>query len=365
MNIKRFFVDYMPVLSLLLYVFYDQFPGNGTLPLMLGTFFSFPSLLFYLFCRRQPYQVKCFTLLCFLGCLMLFFIGPLNRRDTFVFVGAVSVAIYSVYHLRILKSISFVAIIYTLYILVNNIFIQQIDVNLLYESSGQSKNYPGFLLVIWTVLYSFLKKVLDNKTSIMFPAFAVIIALYLDGRTSIIVLFLLLLINIYSYNKKYSILFMLVICGASFYYFDYILYLYYSSSFFEEGLETSRYAIWNAYLNNIDIVSIFTGVDVENVYDIAIYSGNPHNSFLFYHMSAGLFGLVGFSYLFFETIKKYFMKKKYLLLSYVILVVLRLFYDSCLFWPTDFIVYFIMIFIFYPSQIVERQKSMDNFVTKI
>ena len=44
MTAKRVFVDYMPVLSLLLYVFFDRFPGNGTIPLLAATAFSLPSL---------------------------------------------------------------------------------------------------------------------------------------------------------------------------------------------------------------------------------------------------------------------------------------------------------------------------------
>lgn len=355
MTAKRVFVDYMPVLSLLLYVFFDRFPGNGTIPLLAATAFSLPSLLYYLFKIKQPHQVKSFAILCFLGCLLLFFIGPINRRDIFVFVGALSVAIYSVFHLRILKWISFIAVAYTLLFLAEKIFIQQIDVNLLYETSGQSKNYPGFLLVVWTILYSFLKIILDKRTSIVFPALAIIIALFLDGRASLGVILALFILNFYSYNRKFSIISVLIICGAFLYYFDNIMELYQVSAFSEKGFESSRFDMWSAYLDNVNVLNIFIGVDTSKVPPIAAYSGNPHNSFLFYHMSAGLFGLLGLLYLCYKSTLTYFSLKQYLLLFYVLLLIFRISFDSCLFWQTDFIVYFLLVYSFYPSQITDLQ----------
>lgn len=355
MSLKRIFVDYIPVLSLLLYVFFDSFSGNGTLPLMLATTLSLPSFFYYMYKSKQPHQVSLFFLLCFIGCLLLLFVGPLNRRDIFVFIGALSAAIYGVYHLKILKVISFIAIVYTLCFLVEKIFIEQVDVSFLYEKSGQSKNYPGFLLVIWITLYSFLKKIIDNKTSITFPVLAIIIALFLDGRSSLGVLLVLFILNLYFYNKKYSMIFLLIIFGVIFYFFDYIMDLYLASSFSDKGLESSRFAIWSAYLDNIDIMNVLIGVNTSKVPIIAAYSGNPHNSFIFYHMSAGLFGVIGFLYLCFKSIKLYFIKKKYLLLLYVLLVVGRISFDSCLFWPTDFIIYFLMIYIFYPPRVTDQQ----------
>lgn len=357
MNHKSFFlIDYLPIVSLLVLGFADLFPGNGTLPMMIGSLCSFPSLLNYIVGKDKSQPISTFMLLAFVGCLFVWLLHPINRRDIFLLVGSFGLAIYSIKHIKTFKCVSFVVIVFLICFLFEKIFIEQIDVNLIYEDSGRSKNYPGFLLVIWMTAYSFVKFATTGKPSLLFPVFGIVLAVFLDGRTSIVLMFTLLLINLFVVNKKISLLMLLIVFIGIFFWWSELQLIYSFSSFETYGLETARWKLWQSYFNHLDLGAIIVGLDTMTVPEIAFYSGNPHNTFLYFHHATGLLGIFGLIYITIKSLRKYLSNHKYILFLYCIIVIVRLFFDSLIFMQTDFIIYFFLFFPFLGFRYAENKE---------
>ena len=226
--------------------------------------------------------------------------------------------------------------------------------NEVYEQLGLSRNHGGLLLCLFVGFYCFIRKITKDKVSVVLPLVAMVSAYLLVGRSSLGLLAGIFVISLLANNKKLiSIILTIIIVGLIIYFKNDILLLYEASSFAENGMESSRYKIWDSYITHIDLESAIFGLDTSNIPVIRDYGGNPHNSFLNFHRRLGLIPFILFLIITFVSILKYFMMGDNYVVWLIIILFSRIFFDSdCFIGSYDFIIYTI---IFYP---ILKYKSL-------
>ncbi|GAA4882754.1 hypothetical protein GCM10023311_01070 [Flaviramulus aquimarinus] len=224
------------------------------------------------------------------------------------------------------------------------LFVLEIHPNLLYE--GLSRNHAGFAVVFYTIFLLFHLKVTYNRFPILPPLIGVVLAFFLFGRTSLIVTFILLLVVLFykfKSNHKARIVAIFLFLGLCYY-----LWLKYGSLLstetnLGEGLDTPRWELWRIYIESINFINIFTGVDVTELRMYDQFGGNPHNSFIKFHSRVGI-GSFAFITLFFLSIFKYLKTKQYYIFWLLILLTIRAFFDSDIFIGNFDFIFFIITF---------------------
>ena len=223
-----------------------------------------------------------------------------------------------------------------------HLFILNTNPNFIYE--GLSRNHAGFAVVLWTIFLLFHLKITYNLFPIVIPLIALILSFYLFGRSSIIVTFLLFLVVFFfkfKNNRAIRLIFVSVILVICYY-----LWLEFGEILNDEtnigkGLDTPRWKLWRTYWENIDFVTLFTGVDVTKIQMYDQYGGNPHNAFIKYHSRVGI-GSIVFIFLVFVSIFKHLQNKQFYIFWLLILLIIRAFFDSdILIGNFDFIFYII------------------------
>ena len=200
--------------------------------------------------------------------------------------------------------------------------------NLIYD--GLSRNHVGFAVVFWTIFLLFHLNVNHNYVSLIPPIIGLVLSFFLVGRTSLIVSALLLVLVFYHKFKKSPITRLVifsVVLG-----FGYFLWLKFESDLLTEtnldaGLDTPRWELWSIYWEHIDIVNLFTGIDVNILPMYEQFGGNPHNSFIKFHSRVGIGSFV-FIFLYFVSVFKYLITRKYYIFWLLMLLTLRAFFDS-------------------------------------
>tara|TARA_R110002126_G_scaffold181187_2_gene329919 strand:- start:6970 stop:8031 length:1062 start_codon:yes stop_codon:yes gene_type:complete len=221
----------------------------------------------------------------------------------------------------------FAGYLVTLLFISYHLFFLETSANLIYE--GLSRNHAGFAIIFWTIFLLFHLKVTYNRFPIILPFITLIIAYFLFGRTSIVVSALtLLVVFFYKFkNRKTRIIAILVFLISNYYLLLKFGDLLTEETNFGEGLETSRWKLWRIYMETIDSINFFTGVDVTKIKEYNIYGGNPHNAFLKFHSRTGIGGLV-FVALLFVSLLNYLKTKQYYIFWLLMLLILRAFFDS-------------------------------------
>lgn len=212
-----------------------------------------------------------------------------------------------------------------------HLFVLETDANFIYE--GLSRNHAGFAVVFWTVFLLFHLKITYNLFPLIFPLIGVILSFLLFGRTSLIVsAILLVIVFFYKFNTNQSvrIIATTIFLGLTGYLWLKFGYILTEETNLGEGLETSRWKLWRIYMKNIDIVNLFTGVDVTKLPQYDVYGNNPHNSFIKFHSRIGI-GSIVFIFLFFVSIFNYIKEKQYYIFWLLILLTTRAFFDSDIF----------------------------------
>lgn len=209
-----------------------------------------------------------------------------------------------------------------------HLFILETNPNHIYQ--GLSRNHAGFVVVFWTIFLLFHLKVTYNRFPIVLPLIGLVLSFFLFGRTSLIVSAILLLVVFY-YKFRDSLL-VRIVALSIFLGMSYYLWLKFGSILdtetnLGEGLETSRWKLWRIYIENLDFVNLFTGIDVTKLQEYNKYGGNPHNAFIKFHSRVGI-GSIVFIFLFFVSIFKYLKAKQYYIFWLLILLTLRAFFDS-------------------------------------
>lgn len=212
-----------------------------------------------------------------------------------------------------------------------NLFVLNKDPNYIYE--GLSRNHAGFVVVFWTGFVLFYLKITYNSFLLVFPIFGLIMSFFLFGRTSLIVSALLVVVVFFfkfRSNTIIQILALALLVMASYYLFINFGDKLTTETNLGEGLDTPRWELWRIYWEHLNLVNIFTGVDVTTLPMYAQFSGNPHNSFIKFHSRVGI-GSIVFIILLIVSIFKYFKTKQYYILLLLLLLTLRASFDGDMF----------------------------------
>lgn len=231
----------------------------------------------------------------------------------------------------------------TLLFISYKLFILKIPANYIYL--GLSRNHAGFSLIFWTIFLLFHLKVTYNRFPIILPLISLILSYFLFGRTSIIVSALLLLVVFfYKFNntrlKIIAVTAFLICCYYLWLNFGFIVT---EETNLGEGLDTPRWKLWRVYMENIDVVNLFTGIDVTKIQFYNLYGNNPHNSFIKFHSRVGLGSLV-FIFLLFVSIFNYLKERQYYIFWLLILLIMRAFFDSDILIGSFDFIFFIVTF---------------------
>jgi hypothetical protein len=157
-----------------------------------------------------------------------------------------------------------------------------------------------------------------------------VVSFFLIGRTSLIVSLILLLIVFYFKFKDNIvvriIIFTFVLAVSSY------LWLKFGSDLiketnFSEGLDTPRWQLWGIYFDHINIVNLFTGIEVSDLPLYEHHGNNPHNSFIKFHSRVG-FGAIVFIILYFVSLFNYMKERNNYILWLLILLTIRACFDS-------------------------------------
>jgi hypothetical protein len=211
------------------------------------------------------------------------------------------------------------------------LFVLDAHPNDIYE--GLSRNHAGFVVVFWTGFLLFYLKITYNRFPLIFPIFGLILSFFLFGRTSLIVSALLVLLVFFFKFKSnrtvqlFAVALLVIGCYSIFITFGDQLT---TETNLGKGLDTPRWELWRIYWEHINIVNLFTGVDVTMLPLYDYYSGNPHNSFIKFHSRVGIGSLL-FIILFFISILKYVKAKQYYILGLLILLTMRASFDGDIF----------------------------------
>ncbi len=208
------------------------------------------------------------------------------------------------------------------------LFVLNADPNDIYE--GLSRNHAGFVVVFWTGFLLFYIKITYNRFPLIFPIFGLILSFFLFGRTSLIVSTLLvLLVFFFKFKNNRAVQLFAVVLLVVGCYFLFISFgdKLTSETNLGEGLDTPRWELWRIYWEHINIVNLFSGVDVNVLPMYDQFGGNPHNSFIKFHSRVGIGSLL-FIILFFVSIFKYIRAKQYYILGLLILLTMRASFDG-------------------------------------
>lgn len=291
-----------------------------------------------------------------LGSILNLFVTQNGIGGTINFIACVGIALYCVNNFKPSGFLVVLICIYLMYFVYKAIFIDLIDTNLIFENIGLSRNYPGFMLVIFISYWGFVKYKCYQSYPFFLPVCALLLCFLLEGRASLGIMLGICVLTIYYHGKKYTLWFLLVIIVALLHYWQNILEFMSFTRFASAGMETSRSVIWKAYFDALDLPSLFFGLDTLSVPMLKSYGGNPHNAFLNFHSRMGLLGLLALAVLIIKSINAMLKNREYVLVFYLVLLLGRFYFDACIGGPTDYLFYTML---FYPM-IRKKQYQVDN-----
>jgi hypothetical protein len=225
-----------------------------------------------------------------------------------------------------------------------------------------SHNYVSLILTYNLLFLHYIQFSKTNKLSLLPAILYLFISILAVGRSGIILSFSYLVFVI-SYNfikislyKKITIL-TLSIIFISIVSLPDIDFKLLSPRIASMGIryeDDIRKQLLNAYISNIDYISILFGMNINNIPLISQFDNNPHNSFIVLHAATG--------FLFFPLviiiIVKYFsyiIRKNIVFIICLSLLLIRINLDQALFFSAfDFILY---LFLFY---VPTSQKEIVN-----
>ncbi len=225
-----------------------------------------------------------------------------------------------------------------------SLFVLKLTANEIYV--GLSRNHAGFAVVFYTIFLTFHLKITHKLYPVLPAIISLVLSIFLIGRTSMIVsVMLLAVVFYYKFQDKKVIRFAILGCVLL---IGSYLYLTFQSVLFEEtnlnqGLDTPRWELWQIYIEHINPINFFTGLDVSNLPMYDYFSGNPHNSFLKFHSRVG-FGCVVLIILFFVSLYQYLKTGQNYVFWLLLLLTIRAFFDSDILIGNFDFVFFIVTF---------------------
>lgn len=276
---------------------------------------------------------------------------------TINFVVALGVAIFCIENVNLARYFVLLFCLYTVYFLYVGLFINNLYINELYENIGLSRNFPGFVMCICCCFWGFFKYLKTQKLPILLPILCTVFAFYLDGRSSLGVLFGMSLFCLYSTLRRFTIAFIIGMVILIIVFLNEIMFYYSLTNLASSGMETERFVIWQGYFENIDLSTLILGLNTMDIPVIRQVDGNPHNAFLNFHYRMGLFGLVGLLLVIYKSLRIIITKRSYILLVFQLLLLLRIFFDACIGATTDYILYTIFLYpLLYNQKIFRRAR---------
>lgn len=349
-SIKFILKDILPIIPLIFFSFGEIFRSD--IFIVIAFILIVPFLLIYVSEYGVNKSLLTFTVLVFIGSLLNLFVTLNGIGGTILFLTNICLSLYCLTHIKIAKYVAIIVLCYNFQFLCKNIFIDGTNPNHIYEQIGLSRNYPGMLLILWSCFWGFCKYLTEGKVSIVVPILSFILAFFLEGRSSLGILLFMSILSLCLRKKSSMFLLPLIGGGLMVAYWDVVLDIYSLTSFSENSLETSRYEIWRAYFEALDLISLLGGLELSEVPIIRSYDNNPHNAILNYHYRMGLLGVIALLSLIFKSVKRYIKAYAFIPLLYLLCIIARFMFDACINSTYDFILYSML---FYP--ILKHKES--------
>lgn len=190
-------------------------------------------------------------------------------------------------------------------------------------------------LFIFATIFLYLAQINYKKDINVIPAIPLLFIAFLSYGRSGIILSIILFLSIYLYNFIDEINFLKIfIFLIAIFILSIILFFYLNTIInntnLKRGLESIRFKMYLTYLENISLKSFFLGVNLEETIMERFNTMNPHNSFLRMHYNLGL-GAISFVILIITYIIKnifpYFNKQTLLLVMFLMIFIVRSFFD--------------------------------------
>lgn len=331
-------------ISLFLFVVYTIYPSMPLLIMAASTGFVYGILANVH--KRIDNRFKLFGVLLLLGSILNIVFSNNGIGGSIVLLGTLLLSLFCMRNYRIAYYYSIVILFYYCYFIFMGIVIQGNDPYFFFEYQGKSRNYIGYLLITAAAFYFYLSVMCNKKPNVLIMAFVVFLCFMAQGRTSLGVSLLLLVGAVFSDIKGvrwyWVILIIGGIIGLLVYCWDYLVLWYEASNFASKQLESSRYTLWQKYIESLSLSDILMGKDLNTVPLIKEYDGNVHNSFLKFHARTGLLGFIPLILLIFRSL--YFTyKKRFILIIPVLAVLIRIFFDAdMLIGELDFVLYMML-----------------------
>ena len=343
----------MPFVAMVFLSYVTLFTSNVFL--ILSLIFIIP----YFFHRRKLFFTNKYLMLFFVMGLFGSIINLIGTNNgiggTINFIVSVGIAIFCIENVNFSRFFVLVLGLYTVYFLYSGLFVNNISFYSLYDDIGMSRNYPGFIMCACCCYWGFFKYIKKQEFTVILPILCTVFAFFLDGRSSLGVLFGISLFCLYYTFRKILIVFALCVAIILIYYIDDIINLFLLTNMANNGMETGRYVIWRGYLEHLDLATLILGLNTMDVPEVRAVNGNPHNAFLNFHYRMGLFGLIGLLLIIYRSIKVLVNKERFVMLAFMAFLLFRIFFDACLGSTTDYIIYAIFLYpILYNHKVFRR-----------
>ena len=174
---NTFIFEVLPIFTLLLFSFRELF--FGTLYIIIGFVCILPFTFNYFRKNGTQKYVVVFLLLTFIGSLTNLLTTSNGIGGTILFLTTLPLALFCLTHLRVAKYIALIVLIYNLTFISRKLFVEFTNPEFIYEDLGLSRNYPGYLLVIWTIFWSFTRYITEHKIPVMFPILSLVVSFFL------------------------------------------------------------------------------------------------------------------------------------------------------------------------------------------
>lgn len=205
-------------------------------------------------------------------------------------------------------------------------------------TAASSRNAISVNMLLLVVLLYFFQWQKKSTISLVPAIIAVLLCIYGEGRTGILVSVVLLIIILFQYLFRvkafalFKIIVTFILVGVALFlistvFSDALQVLF--SRFDREGMDTIRYDIWSSYLAEVfsDSRWFIFGAPTDSSWLLVYYDGNLHNAFFMLHSRFGIIGfcLLCVTLLFYAL---YSIKKCHVFeVALLAVLILRSFYD--------------------------------------
>ena len=348
-SFRNIIYEYYPIISFYLFTL-DLVFRDEALFMVIGTMLIFPYFIKFISNTSSYKQMLTLFLLMMVGGLLNMINTENGMGGLIIVIGHFSMAVYCMEHLSTIKwhSLSIIAA-YSYFIIHQIMTIGYENSFVMFEEYGVSRNAGGAALSTFTVFYVFANYLTTKKIPFVVPLLVIVPTYMSVGRSSIAaLLFLALICFLRRGSKKMTLLFLMILVVALFYFQSYIQEYYELSSFATKGIESTRSDIWASYFNNMSLMDFIIGPDTVNFPVIKLVEGNPHNMFLNIHRRFGIFVVLFFVICIVKSIYSYWKKDGTFIPLLIGVIIFRAFFDSMFFVSRcDFVVLTILFYVFY------------------